>query len=155
MADERGGRLRVDGELDRFGGPPGPYAVVCVVMAVIWFLVGLLLDRDDGLTMIVVDSGGRGVVWALLWLALGWARRRRTGSGGPSLPTAAARRKYARRGAVIGLGVGVPFFGGLIALCVGTGQSWGYVVIFAVVLVALATTAARAGLPRNGWVPGA
>ncbi|BAL88201.1 hypothetical protein AMIS_29810 [Actinoplanes missouriensis 431] len=150
MTMERGGRLRVDEELDRFGGPPGPYAVVCVVMAVIWFLVSLPFDRDDGMAVMVVDSGGRGAVWAPLWLALGWAHRRRTGAGGPSFPTAAARRRHARRGAVIGLGVGVPFFGGLIALCLGTGQSSGYVVIFAVVLVVMAVLAVRAWLPRSG-----
>jgi hypothetical protein len=44
---------------------------------------------------------------------------------------------------LVGAGVGVPFFGGLILLCLTTGRSWGYTVIFSVVLAVMAAAVAK------------
>ena len=147
MTEKGVGRRRGGALLDRLGGPPGPYATACVVLAVIFFLFGLLLDRGDPIAEITADSGLRGALWALMWLALGWLHLNypRAGGpvGGPSPLTASARRERARRGAIVGLGIGVPFFVGLILLCLRTGQSLGYVTIFTILLTVMAAVAAR------------
>lgn len=146
-------RRRVDALLEALGALPGPFAAMCVAMAVLWFPFRLYLDRGDPLAAIVAASGLHGVVWAVLWLVLGWGHRRmqRTAAADDDAPPpgASERRARARRGAAVGLGVGVPFFGALIALCLITGRSPVYTASFAVVLVVIGAVAMR-GLRRTG-----
>ncbi|WP_229068875.1 hypothetical protein [Actinoplanes sp. DH11] len=147
MVEERATSNRGNALLNRLGGPPGPYAAVCVVMAVAWFPFRLLLDRGDPVAESIAASGLQGALWALMWLALGWGQRihRKASGATDDVPPlgAAARLARARRGAVVGLGVGVPFFGGLVVLSVSTGREWAYAISFAVVLAVIFAVAAR------------
>ncbi|MEV4279920.1 hypothetical protein [Actinoplanes xinjiangensis] len=141
-------RSRGDALLDRLGGPLGLYAAACVAWTVVWFPFRLLLDRGDPIAEIVAASGLRGAVFALGWMALGWAQRSHPRAAGRREdrppPTASQRRVRAHRGAVVGLGIGVPFFGGLIILTLSTGRSWGYTVCFAVLLAGIVAAAVTA-----------
>lgn len=148
MAEKRIRRSRRDALLVGIGGQPAPYAALSVVMAAWWFPFRLLLlDKGDPIAEIIVASGLSGTLWALIWPALDWGQRvyPRTGRPVDDLPqlTDAERRARARRGAIVGSGIGVPFFGGLIILCLGTGRSWGYVTIFTIALIVIAAVAAR------------
>lgn len=147
MVRERARSARREALLGRLGGPPGPYAAVCVVLAVMWFPFRLLLDRGDPVAESIAGSGLQGAMVALMSLAFTWAQRMTAaapGSTGNPLPlTAAERSVRARRGAIVGLGIGVPFFGGLIALCLGTGLSLAYAISFGVVLVVMTMVAIR------------
>jgi hypothetical protein len=148
MAEERVRRSRGDALLDRLGGPPGLYAAACVAWTVAWFPFRLLLDRGDPIAEIVAASGLRGALFALGWMALGWAQRtypRAAGRRDDRSPlTVSEHRARAHRGAVVGLGIGVPFFGGLIILTLSTGRSAGYTVCFAVLLVGIIAVAVTA-----------
>jgi hypothetical protein len=145
MGKESAMAARRDAVLHRLGGPPGPYAVVSVVMALLWFPIRLVLDRDEPIAEIIVASGLSGAIWALMWLILGWGqqrRRRADGSMGEPAPlTASQRRVRARRGAIVGMGVGLPFFGSLIVYSLETGRSPGYPATFAVVLLIMTAVA--------------
>lgn len=146
MVEERTLSSRRDALLDQLGGPPGRYAVVCVVLTVMWFPFRLLLDKGDPITMIIASSGLHGAMWALLPLALEWGRRLRREAVGPvNLPsrTPAEHRAWARRGAMVGLGVGVPFYCTLIALCLITDRSGLYTTSFMVIMLAVVTVAIR------------
>ena len=74
----------------------------------------LLLDKGDPIALITVNSGLYGVVWALMTLAIDWGQRIRAKAAGSihsrAAATTAERRAWARRGAIVGLGVGVPFY---------------------------------------------
>ncbi len=144
MVEERTLSSRRDALLDQLGGPPGRYAVVCVVLTVLWFPFRLLLDKGDPITMIIVNSGLHGAVWALLPPALEWGRRlRRRAVGLVNLPSAtpAEHRAWARRGAMVGLGVGVPFYSTLIALCLIADRSGLYTTSFIVIMLAMVAVA--------------
>lgn len=145
MVEQRTVASRRDALLERLGGPPGRYAVLCVVLAVLWFPFRLLLDKGDPIALIVVSSGLHGVMWALLTLAVEWGQRMRRGAVGPgdnpSSVTAVEHRAWARRGAIVGLGVSVPFYGTLIALCLITDRSWAYTASFGVIMLAMIAVA--------------
>lgn len=147
MVEERTRSARRETLLGRLGGPPGPYAAVCVVLAVMLFPFRLLLDRGDPIAESIVSSGLQGAMFALMSLAFTWVQRMTAaapGSAGDPPPlTAAERSVRARRGAFVGLGIGVPFFGGLIALCLSTGLSHAYAMSFGVVLAVMAMVAVR------------
>jgi hypothetical protein len=86
-------------------------------------------------------------MWALMWLIPGWGRRREHGADGPmgepAPLTAPQSRALARRRAIVGMGVGLPYFGSLIAFSLETGRSPGYPATFAVVLLIMAVVATR------------
>jgi len=154
MADKHTLASRREALLNRLGGPPGRYAVLCVVLAVLWFPFGLLLDKDDPIATNITSSGLKGALWALIPLAAEWGQRARRGAAGnigdpPSIaPTGG--RAYAWRGVIVGLGTGVPFFGGLIVLCLFTAQSPGYTVSFVVVMLIMAVVAMRSLRKNQG-----
>ena len=137
MMDER----RLAGVLSHLGGPVGRFAVICVVLTVLWLPFRSWFDRGEPVAEIIAASGLQGVLTAVTAVAIGALPRRRDRPRPPSTP--AQRRASARRGAFVGLGVGVPFFGSLILLCLATGRSWGYPVTFGVVLAIMATAAAN------------
>ncbi|MDI6099295.1 hypothetical protein QLQ12_11895 [Actinoplanes sp. NEAU-A12] len=147
MVEERARSARRKALLGRLGGPPGPYAAVCVVLAVMVFPFRLLLDRGDPITESIAGSGLQGAMFALMSLAFTWAQRMTAAApgstGNPPPLTAADRSVRDRRGAIVGLGIGVPFFGGLIALCLSTGLPHAYAISFGVVLAVMAMIAIR------------
>jgi hypothetical protein len=121
-----------------------------VVLAVMWFPFRLLLDKGDPVAHIIATSALQGAMWALIPLAGEWGLRVRRRDGGPTdaVPSTIPRqhRARARRGAIVGLGIGVPFFSALITLCLITGRSWVYTTSFGVILfvtVAIATKSVR------------
>ncbi|MEU4622090.1 hypothetical protein AB0G04_19270 [Actinoplanes sp. NPDC023801] len=147
MVEERTRSSRRDAMLDRLGGPPGVYVVACVVLAVVWFPFRLLLDRGDPIPRIIAASALNGALWPLIPIAGEWGlrlRRKIAGSADavPSTPTP-GYRAWARRGAIVGLAVGMPSFGALIALCLITGRSWAYTTSFAVILVVIVAISAK------------
>ena len=147
MVDKHTSASRRDALLNQLGGPPGRYAVLCVVIAVLWLPFELLLDKGDPIATIITSSGLKGAIWALMPLAIERGQRARRGAAGtigatPSIVPAGGRA-YAWRGVIVGLGTGVPFFGALIVLCLITGQSPGYTVSFVVVLLIMAAVAMR------------
>ncbi|WP_127551504.1 hypothetical protein [Actinoplanes sp. OR16] len=122
----------------RLGAEPGTYAVASVVITVVAFAVRLFLDRGDPIAEIAAGAGLNGAIWALFPAAT--SRLSRTASP----PCSAAHR---RRGALVGLGVGVPFYAALILLCVSTGREWPYTAFFATAMlgiIALASVRLRA-----------
>ena len=153
MAEKRMTRSLQKALLDGIGGPPAPYAALSVVMAAFWFPFRLLLlDRGDPIAEIIVASGMSGTLYALMWPALDWAQRVYPRTGGAvhdyPEPSDSQRRMQTRRGALVSLGIGVPFFGGLVILCLSTGRSWGYVTIFTIALIFIVAVAIR-NLHRN------
>ena len=134
---------RVAAALGHLGGPVGRYAVICVVLAVLLLPFRLWLDRGDPFAEIVVATGLQATIVALMAVAFEWMPKRGRGAAGavshspPPQPPPARRRTSTGRGAFVGLGVGVPFYGGLIALSLVTDRSRGYPTIFAIVLVGL------------------
>ncbi|MEV4280927.1 hypothetical protein [Actinoplanes xinjiangensis] len=148
MAEKRRTRSSPKALLDAIGAPPAPYAALSAVMAASWFPFRLLLfDRGDPVAEIIAASGMSGALWALMWPALDWAQRVYPRAGGtvddPPQSGHSERRMPTRRGAIVGLGIGVPFFGGLIMLCLSTGRSWGYVAFFTIALMCLVAVATR------------
>ena len=138
---------RRDAMLDRLGGPPGVYVVACVVLAVMWFPFRLLLDKGDSIARIIAASALNGALWSLIPIAGEWGlrlRRKIAGSAAavPSTTTPGSRA-WARRGAFVGLVVGIPFFGALIVLCLITGRSWVYTTSFAVILMVIVAISAK------------
>ena len=154
MVEKRTIASRRDAQLDRLGGPPGRYTVLCVVLSVLWFPFRLLLDRGEPIALIIADSGLHGVVWALMALAIEWGQRVRGKTVGPgdNLPSTitAQRRAWARRGAIVGLGVGVPFYSALITLCLITGRSWWYTTSFSLIMLAIVAVALRSRRRSTG-----
>ena len=152
MAKERARSVRRKVLIGRLGGQPGPYAAVCVIVAVMLFPFRLLLDRGDPVAESIAASGLQGAIFALMSPALAWAQRMTVAApdatGDSPSPTAAQRSVRARRGALVGFGLGVPFFGGLIALCQSTGLEDAYAASFGVVLTAMTVVAIR-NLRRN------
>jgi hypothetical protein len=156
VVDKHTPTSRRDALLNQLGGPPGQYAVLCVVFAVLWFPFELLLDKGDPLATIITSSGLKGAIWALMPLAIERGQRARRGAAGnigdsPSIASAGGRA-YARRGVIVGLGTGVPFFGALVVLCLITSQSPGYTVSFVVALLIMAVVAVRS-LRKNQATP--
>lgn len=121
--------------VEALGGTPGRFVVASMTLAILWFPARLLLD-DGPLDLIIARSGLYGAAWAVMVPVFEWINRhassRRTGRANRRTVVG---RAYARRGALVGLGVGVPFYGGLLAFCLGTGRSWSYTVSFGVILV--------------------
>ncbi len=122
------------------GAEPGPFAVTSVVLALAWFPFRLYLDRGDPLSSIVASSGLSGAVWALIPPALDWLNRRLPLRKTSSVAEA-ERPAWIRRGARLGLAVGVPFHCALLVLCLSTGQSRSYPVAFGIVAAAIAAIA--------------
>lgn len=166
MDDKRStptGRLAV---LHSLGGPPGRYVVASMALAVLWFPFRVWLDRGQPMSEIVAGSGLFGAMWALFTPAAEWMQRhgRRAGNSSvqhgdsvrhsPATSPHGARRAWARRGAYIGLAVGVPFHGGLILLCLRTGAEAGYPITFGVILFVTATISIT-NLLRNAAAPDA
>jgi hypothetical protein len=75
---------------------------------------------------------------------------------GPQRPTGSIdetdRPAWIRRGALLGLTVGVPFHSALLVLCLTSGASWLSAGVFGVVVVAIAVIAVRR--LRTPAVPG-
>ena len=113
MAKESARSVRREILVGRLGGQPGPYAAVCVVLAVMLFPLRLLLDSGDPVAESIAGSGLQGAILAVMSLA--FARAQRTTAVAPDStgdfpsPTAAQRPGRARRGAIVGFGLGVPF----------------------------------------------
>jgi hypothetical protein len=116
--------------------------VICVVLAVLWLPFRAWFDRGEPVAEIIAASGLQGLLTALTAVAIGAMQKQRNRRDLPS-PTPAQSRTSARRGAIVGLGVGVPFFGGLALLCLTTGRSLGYTVVFSVALAGIAATVAK------------
>jgi len=139
--------------LDPLGGTLGRYVIISVALSVLWFPFRLWLDRGDPLAAIIAASGLSGAMYALMVCAALWPQQRRLrkaarSAGHPDTGRATDRRAESRRGGVLGLSVGVPFFCALIVLCVSTGRSWVYSISFTVVTFTLAAVAIR-NLRRN------
>jgi hypothetical protein len=146
MMDKRRVSSRLAGVLSHLGGPVGRFAVICVVFTVLWLPFRSWFDRGDPIAEIVAASGLQGTIAAVTAVAIGAMQKQRERRGAaPRLPLSALapRRAPARRGAFVGAGVGLPFFGGLILLCLTTGRSWGYTVVFSVVLAVMAAAVAK------------
>ncbi|MCO8270202.1 hypothetical protein M1L60_06295 [Actinoplanes sp. TRM 88003] len=115
---------------DRLGGPPGRYAVTAAALTAVWFLFRLWLDHGDPVLSILGLSGLYGALWGLgPWLIDKVNRR-----GHRDLD-----RADRRRGVVVGLGVGLPLFGALLAMCLATGRwvyATGYVLAIAGIVIA-------------------
>ena len=143
MADDRSPDRRRDSMVDRLGGAPGRYAVLSVVFALAWFPVRLLLDRGDPLAAIIITAGLYGVVWAFVWPLFAVLNRH----SGSQRPTGSIdetdRPAWIRRGALLGLTVGVPFHSALLVLCLTSAASWLSAGVFGVVAVAIAAIAVR------------
>jgi hypothetical protein len=129
--------------VDRAGGAPGRYAVSSVVFALAWFPLRLYLDRGDPLAAIIITSGLYGVVWAFAPPLLDVLNRH----FGPQRPTGsiaeADRPAWIRRGALLGLTVGVPFHSALLVLCLTSAASRLSAGVFGVVVVAIAVISVR------------
>ena len=143
MVDTGRGRRLVD----RFGDQPGPYAVAAVALTLLWLPARLWFDRGDPLGAIIALSGLYGAVWAGLPLASDWAMTRRARKD-----TAAGRERRlppestpasARRGALVGLVVGVPFASGFALFSLLTGRWPGYPILFAAVGAGIVLAAVR------------
>jgi hypothetical protein len=147
MVDKHTVTSRRNALLNKLGGPPGRYAVLCVVLSVLWLPFELLLENGDPIATIITGSGLKGAIWALVPVAVERgqrAQRRAAGTiGDPPSIAAADGRAHAWRGMIVGLGTGVPFFGALIVLCLITSQWPGYAVCFVAVLLAIAVVAMR------------
>ena len=139
---------RLEALVDRLGGAPGRYVVSSVILTVLWFPFRLILDRGDPTAAIVAYSALHGMLWGLFPSGAEWMQRRAHGRAGDSARhidtrTEADRRAWLRRGAFVGLGVGVPFFGALLTLCMSTGRSWAYTLSFALGLLVVVAVALR------------
>lgn len=158
MVDRRTMSDRRDGMLNRLGAQPARYAVACVMLSVLWFPIRLAFDHGDPIALIVAASGLYGTIWALIPLAIEWVHRVRLrfrGSGRDLVETAPMEpRAWARRGAIVSLGVSVPFFGALIALCLITDRSPVYPVWFGLVLLVIVAAAVRSLRRGSGRVTG-
>ena len=95
----------------------------------------------------IAGSGLHGAMFALMSLAFTSAQRMTAlpseTTGNPPPLTAAERSVWSRRGPIVGLGIGAPFFGGLIALCLSAGLSHAYAISFGVALVVMTMVAIR------------
>jgi hypothetical protein len=124
--------------VERLGGPPGRYAVAAVTLALIWLQFRLYLDRGDPTELIIARSALYGAVWALMLPLFEWFNRR-------TLPGARKPRPHTpqatRRGALIGLAVGGPFYTALLVFALFTVGGWLYPVSFAVILGAVVAIA--------------
>ena len=138
--------------LNRLGGPPGRYAVLAAGLAVCLFPLRLLLDAGDPVLQTVAVSGLYGTVWGLFPTVIEWLNRKAgRADRNPRVQTPAERGAWLRYGARLGLAVGVPFFGAMIALCLSAGLPWNYTVPFVVALLILVVAAIRS---RRAATPG-
>jgi hypothetical protein len=132
---------------DRLGGEPGRFTVSAIAFAVVWFPIRLYLDHGDPIAAIIASSGLHGMVWAWIPLSIEWLQPRLSRRR-PAVRTEPPSRSYVRRGAIVGLAAGVPFYGALIALCLITGRSRVYpasfVVLLAIIIVVAAVRLRRA-----------
>jgi hypothetical protein len=154
MVDDRTAPSTRQVLLHRLGGPPGGYAVATVVLAALWFPFRLWLDRGEPLGEIVAASGLSGAVWALFAPAVEWMQRHGVGrarraetsppaADGPDASALPMDRAWRRRGAHVGLAVGVPFFGGLGLACLRMGVETAYAVSFGMLLFVVVAIAVR------------
>ena len=125
-------------------GAPSRYAILTVIVSLFWFPVRLwVLDRGDPLPEVVAGAAFSGAIWALFpWLnRLSRPREQRPADAADALGPAEIRTR-ARRGAVAGMGLGLVYFGGLIAMSVLTlPQRRLYVATFAVILLLMGVAA--------------
>ncbi|BEL04555.1 hypothetical protein Q0Z83_027460 [Actinoplanes sichuanensis] len=129
--------------VERLGGAPGWFVVASAVLAVLWFPARLFLDGDDPVVTVIARSGLYGAVWAMMLPVIEWCDRnvtRRRIRRANDHETSATPG-HVRRGALVGLAVGVPFYGGLLVFCLITGRSWSYTAIYGVILVAVVAVA--------------
>ncbi|MEU4692413.1 hypothetical protein [Actinoplanes sp. NPDC023714] len=134
MDDQRSAPSRGAALVRAWGGTPGWFTVASLLLALVWFPFRLFLDGGDPLALVVARAALYGVIWALMIPVFAWLNGRRK-------PRPASL--VDRRGALVGLGVGVPYYGGLILLCLITGRSWVYTISFGLVLAAIVTLAVR------------
>jgi protein-S-isoprenylcysteine O-methyltransferase Ste14 len=137
MIDSRPDLSRRQRMVERLGGAPGRHAVASVALALMWFPFRLWIDHGDPIAHIAVLSGLYGTFWALMIPAFEWMQRRNAPAPAPAPPS----RQWVRRGAFIGLAVGVPFQLALITVGVATGVQLGTVVLCAIALVSLVVVA--------------
>jgi hypothetical protein len=117
--------------LDRLGGPPGRYVAAAIAVSLVAFpMKALFTDRGDPLGDLVTNSALQGVVWALGVLA---AEALLRGRGRTS-------REYRRRGARVGLAVGVPFLAALAGYAAVVGRPL-FAALFGVALTGVVTVA--------------
>ena len=119
------------------GGPPAGFVVMAVVLSVLWFPFRLWLDHDDPTLYTAALSGLWGCLYAVMPMTFSWFSDRRKPDPAPSGEQVA----WARRGVVVALAVGVPFHGGLVALCAVIGLHL-FMSLHAVVLIAVLAVAA-------------
>jgi hypothetical protein len=141
MAEQRSVQIRL-------GAAPGRFVVISVILAVVWFPIRLYLDRGDPLAAIIALSGLYGAVWSLMLPVFEWTSRKTANQPRPEIDEDPRR---VRRGALVGLGLGVPFYGALLLLCLVTGRSLVYTLGFAVILAGVVAVAvARLATGRRG-----
>jgi hypothetical protein len=112
----------------RLGAQPGPFVVTSVVIGVLLFPLVRWRESGDPLSSTLILSAFYGAFWAFAHF-LAFSLRRLVTDPGSKPPAAPIRR-----GAIVGLAVGVPWFGGLVAFCLAIGE-WGDSVYFAVPLL--------------------
>jgi hypothetical protein len=143
MEDQRAAVTRRHAALVReWGGAPGWFAVTSVVLSILWFPFRLLLDHGDPLASIVAATGLNGAIWAAMLPAFAWLNKKALPRpANPAELPAPVNEAYRRRGALVGLGVGVPFYGGLLLFCLINGGLWPYPIIFGLVLAGIVIVA--------------
>ncbi|MBG0565841.1 hypothetical protein [Actinoplanes aureus] len=138
MVERRSLESRRISLMERLGGPPGRFAVLSVVLGLFWFPVRLYLDQGEPIAQSVALSGLYGGLWALLVPAIAWVDRKAQNRPAGTEPDDPA---WVRRGAIIGLAVGVPFYGALLVFCLVTGLSLAYPVLMGTILAAIVAIA--------------
>ncbi len=123
----------------RLGAQPGPYVVTAVVIAAVALPFRLWLDRGDPLPRIIALSALTGATYALVFFVVDAVARRRRRDDPADRPGAAA----VRQGSLVGLVAGVPYFGGLVAMCLATDRVPLYPISFGLVLIAVVALAVR------------
>lgn len=124
--------------VEKLGGPPGRYAVASVTLTLIWFAMRLFLDRGDPVSLIFARAGLYGAVWALMLPLFDWLNRKALPADRRPLPLTAEQN---RRGALLGLAVGGPFYAGMLVFSLVTGRAWVYPVSFGIILAVVVVIA--------------
>ncbi len=127
--------------LRSLGAQPGPYVVTAAAIAVVAFSFHVWRGAGDPLTLRIAASGLTGALYGLIPLVLDLVPRRAP-IGGVADQPGPGWSPDRRRGAVVGLGIGVPLFGGLLGLSLATGQTPLYPVSFAVIVIGIVAAAA-------------
>ncbi|MEV4349812.1 hypothetical protein AB0J83_35585 [Actinoplanes sp. NPDC049596] len=132
MTDNQASARRRPAYLEALGAQPGPFAVSSIVLGLLWFPFRLWVDHGDPVAHIAVLSGLYGSVWSLIIPGGEWLQQRRGRAEASPAPPADRRR-----GALVGLAVGVPFQAVLIAVGLATGVQLGTVVLCAIILAGI------------------